>query len=397
MKNQKNNEKRNIILILMGIILLAFGFIGAIYINNYNRDLVYKKSITIKIGDELPSLDSYMSKEEQKCLDGTKIEWDSVNLEDGKIYSAGNYKGYITFRNKKIELVLEVIDDVAPTIDNVNDVTIYVNEEVDLTKNITTRDNSHDEVSLKVNGEYNTSTVGEYNLNYVASDKSGNETTQEFKLIVKEKETSKTTYIPSINTSTSIGGNVTIGKSSKGYTIKRVNGIYYVNDILVANKTYALPSSYSPGGLLNEFMDAFNKMQTDALSEGISLSIISGYRSYDRQNILYNNYAARDGKTAADTYSARAGHSEHQTGLAADINSLNQSWINTNEGQWLHHNCYKYGFIIRYPEGKENITGYMYEPWHIRFVGVDVATTLYNGGNWISLEEYLGINSQYNY
>ena len=68
---------------------------------------------------------------------------------------------------------------------------------------------------------------------------------------------------------------------------------------------------------------------------------------------------------------------------------------NTSEGQWLNNNCYKYGFIIRYPKGKESITGYIYEPWHIRYVGVDVATQLYNGGNWITLEEYLGIDSKY--
>ena len=104
---------------------------------------------------------------------------------------------------------------------------------------------------------------------------------------------------------------------------------------------------------------------------------------------------------AADTYSARPGHSEHQTGLAADIKGpnnnlyLDQRWINTSEGQWLNNNCYKYGFIIRYPSGKESITGYIYEPWHIRYVGTEVATQLYNGGNWITLEEYLGIDSKY--
>ena len=138
-------------------------------------------------------------------------------------------------------------------------------------------------------------------------------------------------------------------------------------------------------------------MQADAASQGISLSIISGFRSYSRQSTLYNNYVNRDGKAAADTYSARAGHSEHQTGLAADINSLYQSFIDTPEGKWLNNNCHKYGFIIRYPKGKESITGYIYEPWHIRYVGVDIATSLYNGGNWISLEEYLGITSKYSY
>ena len=136
-------------------------------------------------------------------------------------------------------------------------------------------------------------------------------------------------------------------------------------------------------------------MKNDAKNNNINLYIRSGFRSYNTQVSLYNNYVKRDGKAAADTYSARAGHSEHQTGLAADINSLDQSFINTKEGKWLNDNCYKYGFIIRYPKGKESITGYIYEPWHIRYVGTDISSKLYNNGNWITLEEYLGIDSKY--
>ena len=138
-------------------------------------------------------------------------------------------------------------------------------------------------------------------------------------------------------------------------------------------------------------------MRDDALKEGINLEIISGYRSYADQAYIYNNYVLSDSKSNADTYSARAGHSEHQTGLAADINSLNTNFIYTKEGMWLNNNCHKYGFIIRYPEGKASVTGYMYEPWHIRYVGAPLASELYNNGNWISLEEYYGITSTYNY
>ena len=114
-----------------------------------------------------------------------------------------------------------------------------------------------------------------------------------------------------------------------------------------------------------------------------------------KQKIIYNDYVARDGQLMADTYSARPGYSEHQSGLAIDVNSLDQDWENTPEGKWLSANCYKYGFIIRYPKGKEDITGYMYEPWHIRYVGKDLAEKLYNNGNWLTLEEYLGITSVY--
>ena len=186
-----------------------------------------------------------------------------------------------------------------------------------------------------------------------------------------------------------------IGKSSTGYTIEQRDGVYYVGGILVANKTYDLPSSYGPGDLLSEFMTAFNQFKADGARRGYNYRIISGFRSYSYQSGLYQRYANRDGYAAADRYSARAGHSEHQSGLAADINSLEQSWGNTAEGKWLADNCYKYGFILRYPQGKESITGYMYESWHIRYVGVDVATRIYNGGDWLTLEEYLGITSEY--
>lgn len=183
-------------------------------------------------------------------------------------------------------------------------------------------------------------------------------------------------------------------KTSKGYEIVKKDDIYYIKGILIANKTYSLPSDYNPNGLTEEFMNAYNKMQNAAKEEGINLKIVSGYRSYEYQKGLYNNYVKSDGKDNADTYSARPGHSEHQTGLAADLNLVDTSFENTKEGIWLANNCYKYGFILRYPKGKQGITGYIYEPWHFRYIG-DEAENLYNNGQWITLEEYLGIDSKY--
>ena len=168
----------------------------------------------------------------------------------------------------------------------------------------------------------------------------------------------------------------------------------YINGILIANKTYALPSNYNPG-VNSAAQSAFNTMAADAAKQGINLYIVSGFRSYSSQASIYNNYVARDGKAAADRYSARPGHSEHQTGLAFDVNSLSQSFENTAEGRWLAANCHKYGFIIRYPKGKESVTGYMYEPWHIRYLGTSTAAAVHNSG--LTLEEYLGINSYYTY
>ena len=108
---------------------------------------------------------------------------------------------------------------------------------------------------------------------------------------------------------------------------------------------------------------------------------------------LYNSYVNRDGKAKADTYSARPGHSEHQTGLAMDINNASDAFNNTPEAKWIAANCWKYGFILRYPQGKQNITGYKYESWHVRYLGNDLAKEVYNSG--LTLEEFLCIDSVY--
>ena len=166
----------------------------------------------------------------------------------------------------------------------------------------------------------------------------------------------------------------------------------YINGILIANKTYPLPSTYNPG--VNPAANAaLQEMFAAAKTEGLNLFVKSGFRSYSTQKSLYNNYVKRDGAAAADRYSARPGHSEHQTGLAFDINKANSSFAGSPEANWLAQNCYKYGFIIRYPQGKESITGYIYEPWHVRYLGVEIATAVYNSG--LCLEEYLGITSSY--
>ena len=186
----------------------------------------------------------------------------------------------------------------------------------------------------------------------------------------------------------STDGNV----STKGYEIVEKEGITYVDGILIANKSYGLPEDYSPG-VDDEASSAFDTMQTEAECEGLEIYISSGFRSYEDQDRIYNNYASYDGYEAADTYSARPGFSEHQTGLAFDLNTIDNSFAYTPEGEWVKNNAHKFGFIIRYPEGKEDITGYQYEPWHIRYLGVDKATEVYESG--LTLEEFLGIDSVY--
>lgn len=170
------------------------------------------------------------------------------------------------------------------------------------------------------------------------------------------------------------------------------DGLTYIQGILIANKTYGLPEDYDPG-LDSETEAQFNVLAEAAANEGLEIWLASGYRSYDTQNRIYNNYVDSYGKASADTFSARAGYSEHQTGLAIDVNTIDDSFAGTPEAIWLENHAHEYGFIIRYPKGKESITGYKYEPWHIRYLGIDKATEVYNSG--LTLEEFLGIDSAY--
>ena len=370
---KKKLKKRILIILLIIIILIIIVFLLC------NRRLNYKESITIYIGDKIPKSSDYFEKDIN-----VKIKWS--NLDN---YKVNTYKGLMTYKNKDYKIKLIVKDKNPPQIEGVKDITIFVNEKIDFYKDIKITDDSKDEIKKKIEGTYDLKKKGVYNMKYVVSDKS-NTTTKDFKLIVKDKPKEESKTVEKKDNSTKVNKN-----SSKGYKVEKKNGLYYVNGILIANKTYPLPSTYNPGGLLSVFTDNFNKMKNDAKKEGINLWIRSGFRSYSYQQSLYNNYVSRDGKAAADTYSARPGHSEHQTGLAADINSLDQSFANTKEGKWLNNNCYKYGFIIRYTKNGQGETGYIFEPWHIRYLGTDLAKTLYNGGNWITLERYLGITSEY--
>lgn len=169
----------------------------------------------------------------------------------------------------------------------------------------------------------------------------------------------------------------------------------YVDGVLIANKKYPLPADFAPGEN-KEARAAFEKMAADAKTAGFELDAFSTYRSYEYQEVLYNNYVSRDGKEDADRYSARPGYSEHQTGLAFDIGEKGKEdlWLTaefgeSEAGKWLVENAHKYGFILRYPKGKEAITGYMYESWHFRYLGVELATKVKESN--LTLEEYLGL------
>lgn len=177
--------------------------------------------------------------------------------------------------------------------------------------------------------------------------------------------------------------------------------------LIFVNKENPLPDGFIPENLASidgklssnqgisvdkTALEKYLRMREDALEEGAQIIICSAYRSYDLQSIIYNRYLSTHGEEWTKAHSAYPGTSEHQTGLAMDITSaqmvygLEKSFENTKEGIWLKENCARYGFIIRYPDGKEEITGYSYEPWHIRYIGEEYAKIIMD--EEITLEEF---------
>ena len=164
-------------------------------------------------------------------------------------------------------------------------------------------------------------------------------------------------------------------------------------NLMLVNKTNPMDMKLDPGDITKDTQLEFNEMQQDAKKEGITLNIRTSYRGYEQQKNAYQMWVNKYGVEEANRVSAKPGYSEHHTGLVIDVEGVNghtleETFINTPEGKYLAENGYKYGFIIRYPKGKENITGYSYEPWHIRYVGKEHAKIIFD--QEITLEEYLG-------
>lgn len=348
-------KKKTIIVITITVLLiLSILSITIIFFNPFIKiKLNGAQEITLEVNQKY--------KEKGVKISGTKNKHSiSGKVNNKKI---GKYK--ITYKikflktTKEITRIINVVDTTKPTITLVgNDITIYQNEEY-IEPGYTINDNYDKNPKINIDNKLDNKISGSYTITYKVTDSSNNSTTVKRIVTVKEKQ------------------------------IKKENGITYINGILLVNKKYSLPNTYNPGINQTAHNELIN-LQNDAQKNGHNIPLISGFRSYSRQATLYNNYVARDGYELADTYSAKPGHSEHQTGLAFDVGTLDNNYGNTEAGKWLANNCHKYGFIIRYLAGKENITGYQYEPWHIRYVGKEHAKTIYE--KQITLEEYLGVN-----
>ena len=347
MKKKKNNLI--LISIIITIILILIALIIFIFFNPLIKIKLIGKDETIEVFTKY--------KDKGVKIEGTKNKvkiTNKVNTNKLGTYTI-TYKITHLKTTKIIKRKIKVVDTTKPEITlQGNEVTIYQNDTYN-EPGYTATDNYDKDITskVKVTNNIDNKKTGTYEVTYSVSDSSKNKTKIKRKVNVIEKPKTQGTYI-------------------KG--------------ILIVNKKYSLPANYNPG-VDQTASTALKQLQQAASTAGHNIPLISGFRSYSRQQTLYNNYVARDGQALADTYSARPGHSEHQTGLAFDVGKLDDNYGSTPAGIWLKENCHIYGFILRYPKGKESITGYQYEPWHIRYVGVEHATKIMNQN--ITLEEYL--------
>ncbi len=337
-----------------------------------NEELKINKGKNIKLD---LGIDNQKYTYNSYTLESTDAENIQIN-EDNQITAkkVGEYTIVIKNTLESKELKLKVVQP----IENINlskattEIIIENSEHIDMTilpEDATNKDvewTSSDESIATVDGDGNITAVGIGTCQITVSTKEEPKVSSTIQVEVKEKPE---LTVPSLG--------------------PEVEGITYINGIMLVNKTHPVPRDYAPG-LQPVAYNAFLELQSAAAQAGYDMPLLSGYRSYDLQTSLYNNYVATYGQAEADTFSARPGTSEHQTGLAMDVGWIDDAFANTPAGIWLAENCYKYGFIIRYQKNKESITGYKYEPWHIRYLGKDIAKDVYESG--LCLEEYLGVN-----
>lgn len=344
------------------------------YKNSYGNDVNFKLNgdmvYNIEYGDEYKEMyvEFKMKGKEKKDIDISS----NLNIKKIGIYIVGYTLKINNYNKRRLYRIVKVIDNEKPviTLQGDNEITLnygskYIeqgaiaidNYDGDITKN------------LIIKNLVKTDKPGKYEVEYKVSDSSENKSKITRIVIVKEKDEKVIKQEPIIETK---------------------DGITYVNGIVLVNKNYGLPKDYEPK-VNNEAFSALKEMQADASVLGLDLSLVSGYRSYKKQTSLYNSYVKKDGEQKANTYSAKPGYSEHQTGLAFDIGMADTSFINTKEAKWIEENAHLYGFIVRYPKDKTDITGYIYEPWHVRYLGIDIATKVKESG--LCLEEYLGVDN----
>ena len=360
-----------VILVFLALII-AFFAAFAIYNSKIHIDLTSERNVEVNTPATASQFIEGIGN--GRLVEDAHIDTSSVGRKDCtvKIKVGEDIRDY-TFQ-------VNVIDTQAPLITVAEgEMNLLIGTPFDALSKAEATDNSKETIPITLEGEYNPNAPGSQVVTLVATDSSGNTSRQNININVVDI----TNNMPNMTFLT-----------TTGHQAEVKDGILYVDGILIVNKTFGLPESYG-SGLDATTEEAFYRMANAAWSQGILLDIVTEYRSYGEQARLYDYYIEVEHQSEENTTATKPGHSEHQSGFAIDANTLNPGFEDTEEGIWLNAHCAEYGFIIRYPADKVDKTGYKFEPWHIRYVGTDLASKLYKDGKWTTLEEYFGIPSYY--
>ncbi len=368
-KHTLKNRKAVIIVACIAVVIIAVAL--GLFIS---QPKVKEDSFTFEYGKKVEIDTSAIFGDSSDKVKDIEVDYSSLKMVKDKDYpEVGEYElpfTYKTMTNHSDKLKVTVKDTKKPKFTSFSEKIEVTkgNKDFDFKKHFKASDLSSCTLDINTK-DVNFDKEGDYTAEVTATDAHKNKESKKFTVVVKAEEK---TAIASADNEQKVSP-------------------YYKNGILIVNKKHPVPPGFG-GGVNQTALAAVNRMISDMKAEGLSVdSTTSNYRSYSYQSTLYQNYVSAYGKASADTFSARPGYSEHQTGLAFDLREPGGGSLLTNSKatSWVAKNAHKYGLIVRYQSGKEWITGYQAEPWHVRYVG-DIATSIYNSG--LSLEEYLGVS-----
>lgn len=379
----KKNTMKIVIVVFSVLILLL---LVLLYVKSLKIPLK-NQVIVLEYGDKLNiDKNEILASDNQSIIDSIVVDTSKIVNEDQKDYpKIGKYTISFTYNyfymNRTDEMNVDIVDTTKPEFKKTTDeIEVNLNDEkFDFNSYFSVYDLS------KVSIEYDKTKIdfskeGSYDMVVSCHDESGNSNSFKSKVVISDnsKQTTKSKETSSNN------------NSNEKITPYNIKSPTIVNNIMIVNKKHPLPSTYVNSDT-SKAQSQIKKMINDMRSNGYDIATnFSGYRSFQYQKNLYDNYVKNDGQSKADTYSARPGYSEHQTGLAFDLLHQSGSLVEkSKEANWIAKNAHKYGFIVRYQSGKESITGYKAEPWHLRYIG-DKAIEIYNSG--LCLEEYLNVS-----
>lgn len=368
-KHTLKNRKAVIIVACIAVVIIAVAL--GLFIS---QPKVKEDSFTFEYGKKVEIDTSAIFGDSSDKVKDIEVDYSSLKMVKDKDYpEVGEYElpfTYKTMTNHSDKLKVTVKDTTKPKFTSFSEKIEVTkgNKDFDFKKHFKASDLSSCTLDINTK-DVNFDKEGDYTAEVTATDAHKNKESKKFTVVVKAEEK---TAIASADNEQKVSP-------------------YYKNGILIVNKKHPVPPGFG-GGVNQTALAAVNRMISDMKAEGLSVDrTTSNYRSYSYQSTLYQNYVSAYGKASADTFSARPGYSEHQTGLAFDLREPGGGSLLTNSKatSWVAKNAHKYGLIVRYQSGKEWITGYQAEPWHVRYVG-DIATSIYNSG--LSLEEYLGVS-----